>query len=26
MINSDDVVGVDLPVGSDKNTPDFTML
>lgn len=26
MINSDDVVGIDLPVGSDKNTPDFTML
>ena len=26
MINNDDVVGVDLPVGSDKNTPDFTML
>lgn len=26
MINNDDVVGIDLPVGSDKNTPDFTML
>ena len=26
VINNDDVVGVDLPVGSDKNTPDFTML
>ena len=26
LLNNDDVVGVDLPVGSDKNTPDFSML
>lgn len=26
MINNNDVVGVDLPVGQDKSKPDFTML
>lgn len=26
LINNGEVIGVDLPVGEDKNTPDFTML